>query len=106
MELRRGIGERIRRLRERAGLTQGELARAAKITQVTLSHTENGLKPTNVDILERIAKALKLEPWQLLTDRAASHSLEDCIDTVARISRKDDATLKRVLLKVYGPKQE
>ena len=98
MALRHEIGRRIRRARDKLGINQGELAKRAGCTAVTLSHIETGKKPTNVDLVEAIAKVLGLEPWQLLTDRAAKHSLMDCIDTVSDLyERADPADALQIL---------
>jgi transcriptional regulator with XRE-family HTH domain len=57
----------IRTRREKAGLSQRELARRASIYQPTLSRIESG-KATRitVDMIEAIANALDCEPGDLL----------------------------------------
>lgn len=63
----------FRELRERAGLTQSELAEAAEVRQATVSEMERGLpRRIDLDVLERIADALAdalgepVEPGALL----------------------------------------
>ncbi|MFJ3206238.1 helix-turn-helix domain-containing protein [Streptomyces sp. NPDC086989] len=49
--------ERIRTLRLLMGLTQGELAQAAGVSQPLISQIQKGIKPVSGDVLERIAAA-------------------------------------------------
>lgn len=58
---------RLRRLREEAGLTQGQLAKAAGITRQTISRWESGQRGENphYDTLRRVAKALGTTPRYL-----------------------------------------
>lgn len=52
------LGERIKLLREEKGLSQEELAVAAKTTKTTVSRYENNLRQPRIDILSRIAEVL------------------------------------------------
>ena len=53
-----GIGMRVRELREKAGLTQTELAHKLKVSQQVISRIESGeVDNPTVSTLERIAKA-------------------------------------------------
>lgn len=52
---------RIRTFRKYRGLTISELAEAAGISQPYLSEIENGKKTGAVDVLKRIATALKVD---------------------------------------------
>jgi transcriptional regulator with XRE-family HTH domain len=90
----------------RGGLTQRELADAAGVHVEVIRGIEQGRTWPERENLERLARALHIQAADFFTTGARAHSIEDCIDTVARISRKDDAALKRVLIKVYGPKLE
>ncbi len=52
----------LRALRKRAGLTQQELAAAAGVSQGFIADIEAGAKKPGGDTLERLSKALKIEP--------------------------------------------
>ena len=65
---RQSIGERIRRIRESAGLTQDALARAADIGRVTLVRLENGEQSPRFKTLKAVADALGMEAPDLLVD--------------------------------------
>ena len=63
---RRTVGERIRRYRESAGLTQLALARAADIGRVTLVRLENGEQSPRFKTLKAVAEALGVDALDLL----------------------------------------
>ena len=63
---RQTVGERIRRYRESAGLTQEALARAADIGRVTLVRLENGEQSPRFKTLKAVADALGMDAPDLL----------------------------------------
>lgn len=63
---RRSIGHRIRNLREEAHLTQEALASAAGVGRVTLVRLENGEQSPRYGTLLALAKAMNVEPAELL----------------------------------------
>ena len=65
---RQSIGERVRRYRESAGLTQKALARAAEIGRVTLVRLENGEQSPRFKTLKAVANALGIEAPDLLVE--------------------------------------
>ena len=65
---RQSIGERVRRYRESAGLTQKALARAAEIGRVTLVRLEKGEQSPRFKTLKAVADALGMEAPDLLVD--------------------------------------
>lgn len=62
----RKFGEKIRILRKEKELTQDELAFLAKISPSYLSAIERGITDTTISTLKRLAKALAIEPHELL----------------------------------------
>ena len=65
---RQTVGERVRRYRESAGLTQVALARAADIGRVTLVRLENGEQSPRFKTLKAVADALGMEAPDLLVE--------------------------------------
>jgi transcriptional regulator with XRE-family HTH domain len=61
---------RIRELRERAGLSQAQLAELVGTTQAEISRLETGERRLTVDWMARIARALMLRPSDLLPTAA------------------------------------
>src|SRR5207237_9359329 len=58
--------------RKKRGLTQTDLAKAAKIAQGFLSEIESGLKTGDVAVLQRIAVALEISLLDLVPDLPSS----------------------------------
>jgi transcriptional regulator with XRE-family HTH domain len=60
------LGDKIRRSREEHGLTQGQLAKVADVSQGYLSQLENGdVKNPSAAVLLRVASAMRIEPDEL-----------------------------------------
>lgn len=60
------MAKNVRRIRERAGLSQEELAHTARVHTTYLSGVENGRRNPTIDVVERLAEGLKVEPADLL----------------------------------------
>lgn len=58
----------MRRLRAARGLTQGVLAYDCGINRTYLSSVERSERNVSIDNVARIAEALGVETWVLLTD--------------------------------------
>lgn len=76
-------GEKIKNFRERAGLTQADLAREISTTSQNISQYERGIRNPKSLTLEKIAAALNVSTWELLDDdtrqtykRGAEDSIE------------------------------
>ena len=65
--LRSVLAANLRAERARAGLTQEELAELAGVHPTYLSRVENSGYNVGVDVIERFAVALKLDPGLLLS---------------------------------------
>lgn len=57
---------RIRRLREKAGLTQSEMARRLKVSEAIIRKWENGTRTPRLKRLKDIARVLRCQQAQLL----------------------------------------
>ena len=55
------VGNRLKQLRQRSGLTQKQLAKGAGLSSALLSRIENGLAVPSLPTLEIISKTLKVE---------------------------------------------
>lgn len=65
MEEKQLFGQRVKRLRARLGLTQDQLAERIHISPKYLSNIERGKENPTLDTLLRMAKSLKVEPWEM-----------------------------------------
>jgi transcriptional regulator with XRE-family HTH domain len=66
MEVKKLVGWKIRQVRQERGLTIEVLADQAKVTAPWLGELERGRQNVSVVVLDRLAKALKVETWELL----------------------------------------
>ncbi len=61
------VGSKVRKARERAGLSQRRLAKAAKTSALTVFRVEQGWTIPNMRTLIKLAKALKVPVKRLLS---------------------------------------
>ncbi len=66
---------RIRYFRERARLTQGEIATLLGTDETSVSRWENGSRALTPQIIEKLSRLFKVESWELLMDRKALRRL-------------------------------
>ncbi len=66
MEIRAIFAENLRKHRKAANLSQEELAHIAEIERGYVSQLERRLNSPTIDMLARLAKAIGVEPYQLL----------------------------------------
>src|SRR5205814_9171448 len=60
------IGKRLRVMREAEGLSQGDIERRSGLLRSYISRVEGGYTAPSLTTLEKFAKALGVEPYQLL----------------------------------------
>ncbi len=68
MNLRRIVARNLRRLRQRAGLSQEELADRAEINRNYVGMIERSENAASVDMLEKLAEALGAKPAEFFRD--------------------------------------
>ena len=61
MNVRRRVGGNVRRLREKQGISQEELADRAGLHRTYISGVERGVRNPTITVLEKIADALGVE---------------------------------------------
>ena len=66
--LRTGLGKAVARLRREAGYSQESFALTCKVHRTYMTGIERGKHNVSLDILDRIAKGLKIDTGQLLTE--------------------------------------
>ena len=69
MDLRQLVGQNIRLYRGRLGISQEELAFRSNLHRTYVSGDERGVRNPTVQIVGRLATALKIEPAALLRAR-------------------------------------
>lgn len=66
MDSRQVVGKNVRRIREELGLSQEQLAFETELHRTYISGVERGVRNPTVLVIDRLAKALKVEPFELL----------------------------------------
>jgi len=64
-DIKRMLGKRIKEIRQKRNFTQEKLAEMASIEIPSLSNIENGKNYPNHETLQKIAKALGVNPYEL-----------------------------------------
>ena len=67
MSLRGVFSANLRKVREKRGLSQEQLAFEAGLHRTYVSSVERGLRNISIDNIERLAKALGVRPSELLS---------------------------------------
>ncbi|HET6492111.1 MAG TPA: helix-turn-helix transcriptional regulator [Burkholderiales bacterium] len=67
--LRQILAKNIRLLRNNLGVTQEELADRAKLHRTYIGMIERAERNLSIDNIEKIARALEVDPHRLLVDR-------------------------------------
>jgi len=66
--LKKTVGKNIRAIRKLKGFSQGELALRAGFTPSYWGYLERGQKNPSVELVEKVAAALEIEPYILFVD--------------------------------------
>ena len=97
------IGDYIRQQREQAGKSVRQLAEAAGVSNPYLSQIERGLRKPSADILQQIAKGLRISAEALyvqagiLEDRPGDSGVRSALLTDPHLTERQ----KQVLIEIY-----
>ena len=94
--LLRALGERVRNLRARRGLTRRSLASSAQVSERHLANLEYGTGNVSILVLEQIAQALQCSMAELLGDVTASSA--EWLLLRELLEGRGEADLRRVRL--------
>jgi transcriptional regulator with XRE-family HTH domain len=97
------IGEFIREQREQAQVSLRQLARLAGVSNPYLSQIERGLRKPSADILQQIAKGLRISAEQLYVRAGILESREGDPELIAAILADEGLAerQKQVLVDIY-----
>ena len=85
----------IRSARDRAGMTQAELAARAHTSAPTISAYEHGTKQPRADVLLRLLRAAGVEPALVPAATANDRYVDRYCDVLAEQLRRDEAVLEQ-----------
>jgi transcriptional regulator with XRE-family HTH domain len=87
--LRKRLGERVRALRKTRKLSQIKLAELAKVSWTHLGSIERAERATTTDVIDRLCKALRCSPDDLLADHPEQRHVEALLeDTPPRLRER------------------
>ncbi|MCB1532711.1 MAG: helix-turn-helix transcriptional regulator [Alphaproteobacteria bacterium] len=66
MDIQKTVGKNLARMRKKQGLSQEELAFRCDLHRTYISGIERGVRNPTIGILDKIAKALKIQAKDLL----------------------------------------
>ena len=92
------LGERVRALRSRRGITRKALAASADVSERHLANLEYGLGNASILVLLQVAQALQCSLAELLGD--VTTSSPEWLLLRELLERQDEATLRRVRVNV------
>jgi XRE family aerobic/anaerobic benzoate catabolism transcriptional regulator len=92
------LGERVRALRGRRGLTRKSLATAAEVSERHLANLEYGTGNASILILLQVANSLQCSLSELLGDMTTSNP--EWLMIREQLAHADEATIKRVRLSI------
>ena len=95
-KLKELLGKRIKEIRLARNLTQEQLAEIVDIGAASLSKIEIGMNYPSDDNLEKIAKALNVEPYQLFMFNHQKNINELRIDTLSMINNTNNDEIRLV----------
>lgn len=94
------LGERVKALRARRGLTRKSLAAAADVSERHLANLEYGLGNASILVLLQVAHALQCSLAELIGD--VTTSTPEWLLIRELLEHRDDATLRRVRVAIGG----
>lgn len=98
----RAIGNKLLGFRKRAGMTQGEVAEAAGLSDRTYADIERGTVNMRIETILRICNALHITPDEILTEENPEPSVceAELLERLKACNPKDKETALS-LLSVY-----
>ena len=96
MDIRKRIGDRMRRAREQRGWTQSELAEQLGKNATTVSNYENGNRAIRVTELPQLAQVLQV-PIAYFFEESAVELTEEMLAALAQQRPPDDALMQELV---------
>lgn len=84
----------IKEIRKLKGITQVELAKRLGISQGAIQKLETGERGLDLDWIEKISKALNVEPWQLLPKDMQPNITTEEAEVLKAIRKAKEVTAK------------
>lgn len=100
------VENRLKKLRENAGITQKQLAESLNVTQTAVNYWENGKREPNKEMIEKIADYFKVTPSYLMgwnNDKLTAQLASWGVDAIMAHSKEEKDILKNCkMLNIAG----
>ena len=91
------VGNRLRAIREMRNLSQGDIEKRTGLLRCYVSRVENGHTVPAIETLEKMARALEIELYQLFFEPQIHKEPQEVkLPASAKLSGKDSALLVRL----------
>ena len=93
------VGERLRAIREMKKMSQGDIEKRTGLLRCYISRVENGHTVPAIETLEKMARAMEIELYQLFFDSNGSKQPQELSlpgRATPQMSRKDAGILHRL----------
>lgn len=94
------IGVRLRELREKRGLSQGDIERATGMMRAYISRVEGGHTVPNLESIARFATAFGVPVYELFRDGEPARGKDPMAEMISGYLRKMKPTDRELLLKL------
>jgi len=91
------LGDRIRKARKAAGLTQRQLAESIKVSNTSISNWENGFSNPDPDTIQHLCWALNVQPNYFFSVEDLSPTPEAPKENKIKIAARDGSYEERIL---------
>lgn len=108
-EIAKIIGERLRAYRNKAGLSQEELAEKSGLHYTYIGQLERGEKNATIESIEKVACALEL-PLEILFEnivqgKTKNETVKECYELVTALSEKEQKAILELIKKTIDYKR-
>ena len=93
IDIKKLLGSNIKKIRKARGLTQEKLAEMVEISPPNISYIETGKFAPSIETLQKIARALNVEPYELYKFKQEV-SVEDIKKELFEALEQDETMLK------------
>lgn len=108
IEIAKIVGERLRSYRNRAGLSQDELAEKSGLHHTYIGQLERGEKNATLESIEKVAKALDL-PLEILFENIVTGGInndipKECYNLLTALPEKEQKAIFELIKKAIDYK--
>jgi transcriptional regulator with XRE-family HTH domain len=95
------LGERLRAYRNKAGLSQEQLAEKAGLHATYIGQLERGEKNATIESIEKVARALEL-PFEILFEKIITSDSDNeipakCYEMINSLSQKEQQAIYEII---------